>query len=296
MEQINCFAFYDLGNLLQDVRLRARRSPLQVWEPSASKAADFLHNMLGGGDSKFLFDESSEAAAKLLTILGDFILESELNPERVPDSSSTEIADLDQAIGNFNQALSLEMGRALIFQVSPKGVFDTRRLMNHADAAYEGYADRLPPEAIADTKAAGRCLAFSLFTAAGFHIARATEAVIKQYMAAYNCVPIKKSQRNWGKYTVALTAANANEIIIHHITQLKDLHRNPITHPEVTLGMAEAIALQAMCQSVIQSMVGDMESKRPVPNPDIVQMLPSVAAVGTVNVPIVGLSNDEGIK
>ena len=54
-----------------------------------------------------------------------------------------------------------------------------RRLIAEAPSVYEGYADRLPDKAIEETRLAGRCLAFSLATAAGFHIARATESVVR---------------------------------------------------------------------------------------------------------------------
>jgi hypothetical protein len=42
----------------------------------------------------------------------------------------------------------------------------------------------------------------------------------------------------------------------------------------VTLKRSEAMALQSMCQSVIQSMVADIETKAPHPDPGIVAMLP----------------------
>jgi hypothetical protein len=108
----------------------------------------------------------------------------------------------------------------------------------------------------------------------GFRIARATEAVIKQYMRAYDCASEKDGQRNWGQYARALEKAGANKLIVHHIDQLRELHRNPISHPEATLTQSEAVALHAMCQSVILAMVGDMESKRANPDPTIADMMP----------------------
>jgi len=273
MEQINCFVFYDLGSLLQEILVRSRKGAIQAWVSSAVRAAQILHGMLSGG-SRFRFDESQGAAIALLRELQDWIAIADDDPNRNLDSSDPEIEDLHQAIGTFGNALSLEMGRAPIFLVLPKGIYDTRALIANASAMYEGYADRLPPEAILDTDQAGRCLAFHLPTAAGFHIARAAESVIKAYMAAYGCEPIKESQRNWGNYTRALREKGANPIIVHHIDQIRELHRNPLTHPDVTLSTTDAMSLQAMCQSVIQSMIADMESKKSDPDPEIVKMLP----------------------
>lgn len=287
MEQINCFAFYDLGNLLQDVYLRSRRGPINALEYSATKAMQMLSGMAYGGTG-FRFDVSQDAAIELVAVLGEWVLEAKENPERALDSSSPDLEELDRAIGNFNQALSLEMGRAPVFLVLPKGVYDTRLLITNAAAMYDGYHDRLPKEAIDDTNAAGRCLAFDLPTAAGFHIARATEAVIKKYMEVYRCPSLKESQRNWGRYTDALAKAGAHPVIIHHIDQLRELHRNPVTHPDTTLTRSDAIALLAMCQSVIQSMVADMETKVASPDAAIVELLPA-SGTGAVNIPAVNL-------
>ncbi len=270
MEQINCFAFFTLGSALQNC-FNLARMPLKLWIDQLRAAQQMLHGMVRG-DAKYKFDESADPANALRALLATMDQLYSANPEVTLDDG--QVNQLNTALWAFNQALSLEFGRAPIFLVLPHGVYDTRRLINQAATSYEGYADRLPPEAIEDTNNAGRCIAFGLPTAAGFHIARATEAVMKSYMAAYQCVPLKDSQRNWGNYIQALEDKGANNKVLHHLGQLKDLHRNPMVHPEVTLAMPEALSLWAMCVSVIQGMVADMESKRAVPSAPILAMLP----------------------
>lgn len=284
MDQINTGVFYTLGKQVQDCFLRARMQ-IKLWSQSAQNAKDALDGLIRG-DGFFRFDESSGAASALSAVLGGVLASHKADGEA--KLSDDEVARFNMAVFTFDQAITLELGRAPMFFVTPKGVYDTRRLIANADSVYAGYADRLPKETLADTKDAGRCLAFSLYTAAGFHIARATEAVIKQYMAAIGCDAPKDSQRNWGAYTRLLVERGANKIIVHHIDQLRELHRNPITHPEVTLTMGDAIALQAMCHSVIQAMVADMEARSKTPDPGIVSLLPadslSISSAGSSTV------------
>ena len=272
MQQINVFQFYLLGKVLNECeRATAAREPLRV----SSYAYQFAHTILIGfleGHFKIQLDDSLNTATVLRDLLRKIIDRNAADGES--RLSEEETLQFRWALNNFEQALGLELGRAPIFFVTPKGIYATRRLILDAAKVFEGYEDRVTPEAINDTNQAGRCLAFALATAAGFHINRATEAVIKQYMVVYDCAPIKDSQRNWGNYIKALAEKNANPKIIHHLSQMKDLHRNPLIHPEYTLNQVEALGLWGVSVSAIQAMVADMETKRPNPDPAIVAMLP----------------------
>jgi hypothetical protein len=102
-------------------------------------------------------------------------------------------------------------------------------------------------------------LAFDLPTATGFHMLRATEAVLIEYKTAAG---VKKSKtRNWNKYIQDLKAAGADQKIVAILDQIRDLHRNPLMHPEVVLTMPEASAIFGICQSAITIMAQDMEKR-----------------------------------
>ena len=270
MYQINTHTFYDLGNHLRAC-FHAVVHPIKLWIVNA-RAANELFESLLAGDAKFKLDESRATAENLRTVLKKIIALHEDDGEATVDQDT--LKEFNEAWFAFQPAIQLELGRAPIFYVTAKGVYDTRRLIADAKATYEGYADRLPPETLDDTNEAGKCLAFALPTAAGFHIARATESVIKEYMKVCNCPDPEASQRNWGNYINELKARKADAKITNHLTQIKDLHRNPVTHPEVTLTMPEAIALWAVCTSVIQSMVGEMEKSSNSQSPAVVALAP----------------------
>lgn len=171
--------------------------------------------------------------------------------------------------------MTADLARAFTYVVSQVGILAVDSLVDSADDVYEGYKDRVPPSAIVDTREAGRSIAFNLATAAGFHIARATEAVLLKYLAAFGKSPTKDSQRNWGNYIKMLRDdSDASAKVLHMIDQIRILHRNPLLHPEASLTMPEALSLWAICGSAIQAMIADMERKEATPKAEILKMLP----------------------
>jgi hypothetical protein len=107
-----------------------------------------------------------------------------------------------------------------------------------------------------DIRQAGRCLAFELPTAAGFHIMRATESILRDYYVAH--VGKKPKTRNWGKYIADLKTSSANPKTVAVLDQIRTLHRNPTIHPEVVLSGSEAQTLFGIAQSAITAMIEDM--------------------------------------
>ncbi len=270
MHQINAYVFYLIGARLQTI-LSDLGQPIKFYVSNLRFVIDLLDGLLEG-TLRFRLDESSAAARALRTILAEISGLLETDGDAILNEYWA--ARLDIGARTFDGALQLELGRAPIFYVTPKGVYSTQRLILDAASVYEGFRDRLPAQAIADTDQAGRCLAFSLPTAMGFHIARATEATIKRYMEVFSCDPVKESQRNWGKYISALRGKGASEKVLQCLEQIQRLHRNPLIHPEETLTLPEAAFLWAICTSAVMGMVADMETKAKEPNPEILDMLP----------------------
>jgi hypothetical protein len=275
MEHLNVFIFFVLAQSLEAIRVNAQAGqPMSVFLTNVSIGKTAIDMLLEG--QRYRLKESINAATTLRNTLNQIQSGTSGSPGLSEPLSPTETSQFLGNLGSFESALNTELGRAPIFFVKQKGVFDTSTLILKASMAYpDAIAERLPKDAISDTDEAGRCLAFSLGTAAGFHIARAVEAVIKGYMKAYGCPPLKDSQRNWGFYIRALTEHGAHAKVVAHLAQIKDLHRNPLIHPEVHLGLAEAVSLFAICTSAVQAMIADIERKLPSPDPMVMAMLPA---------------------
>lgn len=276
MEQVNVYAFFALGRWLDSAYLTIHeRASSNI---HAFKAARSILEALLSGRFKFQLDVSRESADRMVRVLERIVAACEATPdEPIPDELRgafiSEFDILEQHIG-------LEAGRAPVFFVPPKGVYATRALIADAASVYEGYRHRIPAEAVSDTNQAGRCLAFGLATASGFHIARAVESVMRMAMSRRGCPALKDSQRNWGQYIDALKDKGTDPRVIGQLRQMKDLHRNPMVHPDVTIGHVEALSLWAMGTSVIQALVADVEQLQTDPSAEISAMLPPPEVAG----------------
>jgi hypothetical protein len=101
------------------------------------------------------------------------------------------------------------------------------------------------PEAIHDIKQAGKCIAFELPTAAGFHLHRANEAILRRYYDQVAEGKPRPKNRNIGGYLAAMTQHGLGDPrLLAALRDLNELHRNPLIHPEQSLdSIDDAIAL-----------------------------------------------------
>ncbi len=94
---------------------------------------------------------------------------------------------------------------------------------------------------------------------------RAVEAVLRGYWEVVTGNQPKPKQRSIGVYLAALIKLGCgNPKIIAALTQMKDLHRNVIIHPEETLDMDEAVALLGIANSVAAAMLKEMPEIEPL--------------------------------
>jgi hypothetical protein len=70
--------------------------------------------------------------------------------------------------------------------------------------------------------------------------------------------PIQR--RNWGKYIEELERVGASSKVIDLLKILK-ARRNPLMHPQDSLEVEEAIGLIAICQSVTETLISDIQRR-----------------------------------
>jgi hypothetical protein len=167
------------------------------------------------------------------------------------------------ATRRFETVLSAELRAADTYFVSQKRIYDTPMLIEKAESLFsDAVKARLPIQANVDIRQAGRCLAFECPTAAGFHILRAVEAVLRVYYKEITGIEPKGKLRNWGAYIKRLEQAGGEKKILGILDQIRDLHRNPIFHPEDNLLTEEATTLLGIAQSAIEAMILDMQERQ----------------------------------
>jgi hypothetical protein len=165
--------------------------------------------------------------------------------------SQFELSSLVSSITQFRTVLIADLRTVASFRIIGAGIFDVNLLVNCAHKALpESTRSNLPVEALEELDAAGKCLAFNLPTASGFHAMRAVERVMRTYLGHFFSQEEIKRWTNWGRYIQALEKAAATDKspkpskeAIALLGQLKDIYRNPVIHPDRVLSPEEADTL-----------------------------------------------------
>lgn len=270
MRQFNTYTFYDIAKALRPLEgLREDQERKDVFW-NLSSAQMWLGQLWT--DQILPLVISKPAISKLWNAI-EAVVPSD--PQKLQElDMETKIGflpawNITNGLRELETVLSAELQSMATYFISQTLAYNTAELISSAENMLpESVRKVIEEAAIADVRQAGRCIAFDLPTGAGFHIMRATESVIRQYHQVV--VKAKPRSRNWGKYIEALRNHNADPKVVAVLDQLREMHRNPIMHPEVVLTSDEATTLLGMAQSAIVAMAMDIAkrtSATPPPTP-----------------------------
>lgn len=161
-----------------------------------------------------------------------------------------------------------ELAVQSVYHIWPKRAYDTNLLIEQATRIFSADIRKwLTQEECYNVEQAGKCLAFEVPTAAAFHLMRAAESTIRRYYAIVIGKLPKPKARNWGVYINNLKAAGADQKIMFALEQVKELHRNPVIHPEAQVSLDEALSLLGLIDSVITAIYTDMKRREEAASP-----------------------------
>jgi len=270
MLRVDCYYFFELSIRLHPLRQLAADYPVRdcwgvIWQAKNDLNAFF---------EIFPLRISREPASRVYRALSKIVPE-EFAGIKIGDEESgwQKISYLDaqeirDSIAEFETVLKAELSNFDTYFVSQKGSFSTPDLIARAEIMLpESTRLAMPQGALDDMREAGRCLAFNLGTATGFHILRATESVIRQYYeATVGELPALKI-RNWGAYIRNMRrCGKAQEKILAMMEHIKDSYRNPVLHPEDKVTPDEAMILMSLCNSLITMIEAEIPK---VPSPQL---------------------------
>jgi hypothetical protein len=279
VERVNQYPLYTLGKTLRrliDVIGPEQTSARELYYPLRN-SIDALDRLLSG--VPFPLGISRSAAQELRSELQSIANTSFATKDksgriviRAPDSSimvdSWETGSILHLLTKFETIFSTEMGELATYFVPQRGIYSTAALIDFADQSFPiEVIGHIPEKSKLDWKAAGRCLAFNLLTATGFHVARAVEATLEAY---YQLFTGKSDTLNgWHNYIQALQGvidSNATpspaEKTLAELRQMKDDYRNPVMHPRVVLNESDARMLFDNGESLIIAMAQEIKAVR----------------------------------
>jgi len=189
-----------------------------------------------------------------------------------------EAFTLKERLVDFETVLSSEMNSADLYFVSQKGAFDTTTMILNGEDAFPAMLAEKVPNAVVDLQQATRCIAFELPTAAGFHLHRANESVIGCYWDVVSDGKPRPKEKNMGVYLRQMEKENSgDEKIRSALKDIKNLHRNPLIHPEHSLdNVDDAIDLMGAIRAVVGSMLKEIPAPVEVIQTEGVAKVPSV--------------------
>lgn len=275
MEKVNPYSFYDMASDLARVRAL----------PDNVKAVDALWPILGArGRITALLERadpvpvgvckaSAVALYNSLTDLWSSFTVDDGNggktfayPKDDTEFPGWKLNLYRNSLEKFETVFSAEMSETATYFVPRKGIFFTPALVDSAEETFpKELRDVIPDKTRDEWRSAGRCLAFNLLSASGFHVARAVEGTMESYYLAF-CGQHTK-QKTWGDYLKDLEPASErvggpSSKTLSEIAQMKDDYRNPLMHPRVVLSESDARMLFANGESLIIAMAAEIKAKQ----------------------------------
>jgi hypothetical protein len=117
-----------------------------------------------------------------------------------PPISGWRWSHMRVALDSFETVFREEMRDTATYFVPRRGIYHTPALVDSADETFpKDLLQFIPQKARDDWKAAGRCLAFNLLSASGFHTARAVEATLESYYQLFSG-KAGETLRSWYDY------------------------------------------------------------------------------------------------
>ncbi|MEF3403015.1 hypothetical protein [Agromyces sp. CCNWLW203] len=198
-----------------------------------------------------LFKVRDELAKDLADHEGD---DEWIGQRGLTDNETTRIVN---AAGILRETLLAESKGKVAFIASDKRYTVAKLITDVGSLMGPGVYESMPDLARYDFEEGGKALAYDLPTAAGFHILRGTEAVLRDFY----CRVVRRDRINEPRMWAAMIShmrgkrnAPAN-LLLDNLDSLRSNFRNPTQHPEKTYDQDEVQDLLALAIDSINRMV-----------------------------------------
>jgi hypothetical protein len=248
MDRAELHRVYELGGAIHRLADISTQTPLGVYF-GAYVAAEAALNQLLGKDPQVKLDLCMDAAQRLLSSIQNIERLRFYDKEgkfSVPQSGTLDYNyyELRDSLQNFEAVFRAEMQAAATYWVPKRGTHSTRDLVDNFDRSFlPDLHETIGETALNEYRNAGRCFAFGLWTAAGYHSCRAVEAVLRSYYRGF--VGKKASDgKTWHNLIQELELVEAEpkpvDKTLFYLRQLKDNERNPLMHVRIVLDEQDA--------------------------------------------------------
>jgi len=269
MQHLNSYRFYELATKLHAL-LEDKTSRVTDMFAPITEAQGILDGWIKG--DPFPLETSLPDAEKLLSKIGHLFSKYYIDPssKRLKPPSGEdridahELALVAAALEKFEHSLAAELTHAPTYVASKRGIYSTYDLIENAQQSFSAKLRAvIPASSLAEFDVAGRALAFGLGTAAGMHLLRAIELVLKKYYETFSGTQVGKTERTYSIYLKKLAALSEDDGVsfrpdkrlLQMLAQIKEHYRNPLVNPESAITIEQATSLFGLATAAITLMV-----------------------------------------
>jgi hypothetical protein len=203
-------------------------------------------------------------------IFEQFMLDGKFNPERFDaDFDAWQYSGIKNKIMALRTVFLAECRDIEVYSVSQISIYKTSQLVSSASARISAeLRRRVPSEALDEFDEAGKCLAFDLPTACGFHALRGLELMMGFYLRTFKADANPKSWFDYIKVFEKLNAAadadnRPSAKVVAMLDRMRVLDRNPLMHPQDRLDTAGADMLFNLAAITVSEMARDLAARDP---------------------------------
>jgi hypothetical protein len=262
MRRLNDYSFYELGTKLEPLaRVQDATKYGSVWF-QLSQARDAVELFL----ENFPLEICRTPAKNLIDTITDTVPRdfNEASTKSGDEPLSYHAYYIRTRKTEFEAVLSAELSAFDTYFLTQQGIYKTSDLVERAEMAFgEETRKNIGDDAKKDFRQGGRCLAFELPTAAGFHTIRAVESVLRKYHRIVRKLADTDKSPEMAQCINELRSDKEDPKVLDILDHVRDLHRNPHMHPEAFLSMEEALRLFDVSKSAINAMADRIAALSP---------------------------------
>jgi len=276
----NLIALYNIGHAAGQVKgiaLHPAATPYSVLSACAMLRVELEHLL---AEEVLPFEQSRNPAQRLITAIDVIGEECKQGRSNSPLAGTPMNFELVGTITELEISMNQEMNKMPIYFVTKRRAYSVDALINNAEQVF-GVAEvaLLNKRTLTDIRQAGRSIAFDLPTAVGFHSVRAVEAVARGYHTIVVGTtlpdgtplgPLIQALQNKRNALLASKTIDSEDLLnlaIDFLSRIKNVYRNPISHPDMTLEPPQAMNVFESAKCAIALMLEDAPKKSSVPIP-----------------------------
>jgi hypothetical protein len=265
MQRVDGYYLYTVGSQIQPLHRLKGKAP---WDESPGEVSTYGECygriLVAAGALKpflnrsiFRLRTSQQAGQKLLEAILAIKEKCEDGQNNATPLDWLEGYQLNEALTTFEAILQAEMALLPLYVVMPKAGYDITTLIENGVTCFPADIEMKVPEAVADLREGTKCIAFELNTAAGFHLHRANESVIRRYWDIVTKGKARPPSGNMGNYLHEMKQGNFGDVNVRAaLDHIVKFHRNPLIHPEQNIESSDdAIGLMNSIHTAVVQML-----------------------------------------